>query len=401
VGLSRGGELTGHPLVSVVLPCLNEAESVALCVDEALTTMREAGIDGEVVVADNGSDDGSPEIARDAGARVIHVLDRGYGNAIRAGFAAADGAIVVMADADFTYNLDRIPDLIEPVRKGEADLVLGSRRAGADHTTMPFLHKYVGTPALTFLTARACGRRVVSDSQSGFRALRKDCLDELNLASSGMEFASEMLIRGARIGLRIEEIETGYRPRVGESKLSTWSDGWRHLQLILMLAPDVVLVGPGLLLLALGMVMLGMAFAKPEGIQIGSLLWQPVFFSGIAIVLGVLAVLSGVVIAHYSGVARPEVNRRFAFVGHPYFPRRAFALGVALVIVGLGLNLVLFFNWLGGSTASHSFGIASASQTLIIVGAILASFGLISRFLRAQSARVHQAAPRVDAERSS
>ena len=106
-------------------------------------------------------------------------------------------------------------------------------------------------------------------------------LDDLQLASSGMEFASEMLIRGARIGLRIEEIETGYRPRVGDSKLSTWSDGWRHLQLILMLAPDVVLIGPGLLLLAVGLVMLAMAFVRPEGIQVGSLLWQPVFFSGI------------------------------------------------------------------------------------------------------------------------
>jgi len=168
-----------------------------------------------------------------------------------------------------------------------------------------------------------------------------------------------------------------------------------------MLAPDVVLVGPGLFLFALGLVMLGMAFARPEGIQFGSLLWQPVFFSGIAIVLGVLAVLSGVVIAHYSGVARPEVGRRFAFVGHPYFPRRSFVLGVVLVVAGLALNLILFFNWLGGATASHSFGIASASQTLIIVGAILASFGLISRFLRARSFREQRPAPRVDVERSN
>src|SRR4051812_21914741 len=137
-----------------------------------------------------------------------------------------------MGDADFTYDFSKIPLLIAPVARGEADLVLGSRLDAATRETMPFLHRYLGTPAITFLTARACGRRVVTDSQSGYRAFRKDSLPKLGLTSTGMELASEMLIKAARAGLEIQEIPAGYRPRIGESKLSTWSDGWRHLQLI-------------------------------------------------------------------------------------------------------------------------------------------------------------------------
>ncbi len=239
--------------VSVVLPCLNEAESVGACVTAAKAALAGAGISGEVVVVDNGSTDGSPELAADAGARLVRESQRGYGSALRAGFAAARGEIVVMADADLTYDFAKIPDLLAPIQAGHADMVLGSRLGGATRQTMPFLHRFVGTPAITFLTARACGRRVVRDSQSGYRAFRRDAVAELDLQATGMELATEMLIRAARGGLRIAEVETGYGPRVGESKLSTFSDGWRHLQLVLLLAPDLLLVGPGLALFGLGL----------------------------------------------------------------------------------------------------------------------------------------------------
>src|SRR5829696_7772804 len=145
--------------VSLVLPCLNEVESVGMCVKEALDAMSASGIDGEVIVVDNGSTDGSPEAAARAGARVIHEEIKGYGAALRAGFATSANDILIMADADFTYDLMRIPDLIAPVVAGEQDLVLASRLTGTNRETMPFLHRYVGTPALTFLSARACGRR--------------------------------------------------------------------------------------------------------------------------------------------------------------------------------------------------------------------------------------------------
>ena len=381
--------------VTVVLPCLNEEGSVGLCVNEARDALAAAGIRGEVVVVDNGSTDASAEVATASGARVIGESRPGYGSALLAGFEAARGDVIVMADADFTYDLGRIPDLVRPVMEGQADLVLGSRLDSATRGTMPFLHRFVGTPLLTFLTARACGRRVVTDSQSGFRAFRRDSLAVMGLTSTGMELASEMLINAARAGVRIQEVQTGYRPRIGQSKLATWSDGWRHLLLIFMLAPDLLLIGPGLALLALGSAMLGVSFLHPSGVQIGSTVWQPVFFSGIAVVLGMEAVLAGAVLAHTSSVTPTGVGARFAFVGKPSFPSRCVGVGVAMAFLGLALNVLLFFLWLGDKThtpLSH-FGLASLSQSLIIVGGTVATFGILSRFQRARAGR--QPAPDV------
>ncbi len=376
-------------LVSVVLPCFNEEESVGLCVTESLDAMAAAGLSGEVIVVDNASTDASAEVAASAGARIVDESRPGYGSALLAGFEAARGEVVVMADADFTYELERIPDLVAPVAEGRADLVLGSRLDSATRGTMPLAHRFIGTPILTFLTARACGRRVVTDSQSGFRAFRRDALPTMALTSTGMELASEMLIQSARAGLRIEEIQTKYRPRIGESKLATWSDGWRHLMLIFLLAPDLLLIGPALTLVALGVAMLIVSFLQPEGVQVGSIVWQPVFFSGIALVLGTQALLAGLVLAHNSSIARPGIGRRFAFVGKPSFPNRCVLAGGIMVVVGLALNGVLFIMWLGDKdqTALSHFGLASLSQSLVITGGTLASFGIISRFLRARAAR--------------
>ena len=375
--------------VSVVLPCLNEEGSVGLCVNEAQEALAAAGIRGEVVVVDNGSTDASAEVAMASGGRVVEEARPGYGSALLAGFGASRGEVVVMADADFTYDLGRIPDLVGPVIEGRADLVLGSRLDSATRGTMPFLHRFVGTPLLTFLTARACGRRVVTDSQSGFRAFRRDALGVMGLTSTGMELASEMLINSARAGLRIQEVQTGYRPRIGQSKLATWSDGWRHLLLIFMLAPDLLLIGPGLALLALGFAMLGVSFFHPTGVQIGSIVWQPVFFSGIAVVLGMEALLAGAVLAHTSSVTPTGVGQRFDFVGKPSFPNRCVWAGVAMAFLGLALNVLLFLLWLRDKThasLSH-FGLASLSQSLIIVGGTVATFGILSRFQRARAAR--------------
>jgi hypothetical protein len=224
------------PRVSVVLPCLDEAGSVGRCVTEARAVLTAAGIHGEVIVVDNGSTDGSAAVAAGAGARVVTERRPGYGRALRAGFAAARAGVVVMADADSTYDLARIPALAEPVLAGRADLVLGNRLGPGARAAMPALHRLVGTPTLSFLIGRVCGGPVVADSQSGFRAFDRRRVDALGLRAAGMELASEMLIRAARAGLRIEEVDVGYRPRIGESKLSTFSDGLRHLRLIVRLA---------------------------------------------------------------------------------------------------------------------------------------------------------------------
>ncbi len=354
------------------------------CVTEAFTAMDAAGLRGEVVVVDNGSTDGSPEFAEAAGARVIRESRRGYGSALRTGFAAARYDIIVMADADLTYPLEKITQLVAPVAADQADLVLGCRLDAATRHTMPWLHRYVGTPTITFLTARACGRRVVTDSQSGFRAFRRDKVDAIGLQGTGMELATEMLIRSSRVGLRIREVHTGYRPRVGESKLDTWGDGWRHLQLILMLAPEVLLIAPGALLAMLGLGMLLLAFVRPEGVEVGSLRWQPVFFSGIALVLGVQALLAGVVLAHNSSITTGRTVRRYAFVGKPTFPKRCVYTGASMVVAGLVVNGLLFAGWLQGdeSPPVRGFGLASLAQSLIIVGGTLVSFGLVAYFSR-------------------
>lgn len=369
--------------VSVVLPCLDEAASVGQCVKEALDALSSAGLCGEVIVVDNGSTDRSAEIARDAGARVVEESRPGYGSALLAGFAAAVGDVAVMADADLTYDLSRIPELVAPVLAGEADLVLGARLSGATRETMPLLHRFVGTPCITFLVARACGGRVVGDSQSGFRAFRREAVAELELESTGMELASEMLIRAARHNLRIHEIDTGYRARVGESKLDTFSDGWRHLKLILLLAPDLLLVGPGAVLFALGGLLSVIGLFAPSGVAVGSTRWQPVFFSGICMVLGVQALLAGAVVAYRSSLASRGVHRRFSFVGRPSFPGHCRLAGLALIVVGLVIDAALFFEWLGGGSSPPVSGLGEASlaQSLLIVGGTLASFGTVSPFL--------------------
>jgi hypothetical protein len=371
--------------ISIVLPCLDEVESVGACVREALDALAGAGLEGEVVVVDNGSTDGSAVVAAAEGARVVEEAEPGYGSALRAGFAAARHPVVVMADADLTYDLTKIPDLVAPVLAGRYDLVLGARLGGATRQTMPLLHRFVGTPMLSYLISRSCGCRIARDSQSGFRAFKRDEMLALGLRSTGMELASEMLIRASHAGLRIGEIQTGYRERVGRSKLATFPDGWRHVQLIFMLAPDLVLIRPGAVLAGIGAAMSLLGLAGPTGVEVGSLWWQPVFFSSIALVLGVQALLAGAVLAHRSSVII-GANTRFAFVGDPSFPTQCLAAGLLSILAGLGIDAALFVAWLRGASSpppARMQGFAAFAQSLLITGGTLASFGLTARsFLR-------------------
>jgi Glycosyl transferase family 2 len=385
--------------VSVVLPCLNECEAVGLCVTQARDALMAAGLDGEVVVVDNGSTDGSREVAAAAGAQVIEESRRGYGRALRTGFEQARGDVLVMADADGTYDLAMIPALVRPVMAGDVDMVLATRLDGATSETMPFLHRYLGTPVITFLTSRASGRRLTSDSQTGYRAFRRDVVPGLGLVGNGMELASELLIKSARAGHRIENIKGGYSPRIGESKLNTWSDGWRHLKLILLLAPDLVLIGPGLVLAILGLLALILGFAQPSGLEIGSARWQPVFFSGIALVIGLQVLFAGTVVAHASPMARSG-GRRYDFLQNPALPRRSVALGLLMATGGLVIDFGLFVSWLGNDnakpTAGLAFGFASLAQTLLILGGSLAVFGIVARFLRQSASAPVRAPARAD-----
>lgn len=361
--------------VSVVLPCLNEEGSVADCVREALDTMAAAGIDGEVVVVDNGSTDRSVELAEKAGARVIIEPVKGYGSALRAGIKSAHGSIVVMADADWTYDLTRIPEMVEPVARDEADIVIGSRLDAATPQSMPILHRYLGTPVLSFLMRRAAGGLQLRDGSSGFRAFRRDIVSGLGLRGVHFEFMSEMHVRAGQAELRYLEFPAGYRERVGESKLSTLADGWSNLKLILWLAPDLLLLSPGVTLFLLGAVVSLLSFFSPGGVPVGSLRWQPVFFSGIAMTIGLQLVLIGLVVTRRSWLLAPRRRSRLTFVAGQKFPTRVGLAGLAAVSIGLLIDGVLTANWLfHNPPLSVELPLASLAQSLLIMGGMTVGF---------------------------
>ncbi len=218
--------------VSVIMPCLNEAEGVGACVAAAWEALHKADLRGEVIVVDNGSTDGSGRIAAAGGARVINEDRRGYGRACLAGLRAASGAILILGDADCSYDFGELPALLRPLHAG-ADLVLGSRFRGVIHPrAMPFHRRYVGNPALTLLVNALFGLRL-TDAESGFRAMTRGAFAQLRLTAPGMEFAPEMVIAARRAGLRLCEVPISYFPRRGRSKLRPLVDGWRQIGLMM------------------------------------------------------------------------------------------------------------------------------------------------------------------------
>src|ERR1700730_10258580 len=236
-------EQAGTPVVSVVIPCLNEAENIESCVAAALEALELMGVPGEVVVADNNSDDDSAQIAERAGARVVVERRRGYGSAYMAGFAASRGHYIVMADADLTYDFGEIPRFVAALEEG-AEMVIGDRMDNIQPGAMPWLHRYVGNPILTGLLNLFFSTGI-SDAHCGMRAVRREVLPRLDLRTTGMEFASEMVIRASKENLKIAEFPIEYHPRGGESKLSSFRDGWRHLRFLLVHSPHHLFIGPG------------------------------------------------------------------------------------------------------------------------------------------------------------
>ena len=238
--------------LSVVIPCLNEAAAIGIVVAKARQAMQEGGISGEVVVVDNGSTDGSAALAEEAGARVIEESRRGYGSAYMAGFAAARGEYIVMGDGDDTYDFGDVGRFVDALREG-ADLVIGNRMGGLNPGSMPWLHRYVGNPVLTG-ALNLFFHTGVKDAHCGMRGFRRDVLPALDLRTTGMEFASEQVIRASKAGLTIRELDIEYHRRKGESKLSSFSDGWRHLRFLLVHSPTWLFIVPGALMLIAGVI---------------------------------------------------------------------------------------------------------------------------------------------------
>jgi hypothetical protein len=248
---TSAGKVETQPVkVSVVIPCLNEAASIQRCVANARAAFEGHSWRGEVIVSDNGSEDDSAALAVEAGARLVREPRRGYGSAYRAGFAAAHGEYIVMADADLTYDFGDIPRFIGEMDRG-ADLVMGNRMKHIQPGAMPWLHRYIGNPVLSGIL-NLFFRTGVRDAHCGMRAVRRDVLPLLDLRTTGMEFASEMVVRAGKERLEITEIPIHYHPREGESKLSSWRDGWRHLRFLLVHSPNWLFVLPGAVMATLG-----------------------------------------------------------------------------------------------------------------------------------------------------
>ena len=366
------------PRISIVMPCLNEAETVATCVGKAFAWLSASGNSGEVLVVDNGSTDRSAELASAAGAQVIRERRRGYGNAYLRGFAAARGDIIVMGDADDTYDFSRLDDLVRPLETGY-DIVLGNRFAGGVQPgAMPWAHRYIGSPIINLLIRRFIGVRI-GDSQSGFRAFTRGAYERLRLRSGGMELASEMIVNAAREGLQIAEVPAPYNVRLGESKLNTVRDGWRHLRFLLISAPNFLFVLPGLALVGMGAVVTLLSFLAPGGIEIGSLAWQPVFAGSIFLAIGANALVFGAITKSYGvdrGILREDAWTRFY---RRFFSlERVLTVGGVLLALGLVLNIGLFIVWAGGGRLSLGLQLAALAQGLMIVGANVGLAGFLA-----------------------
>ena len=353
-------------LVSVVIPCLNEEDNIERCVSTALEAMAQAGIRGEVVVADNDSEDRSAELAASAGARVVHEPRRGYGSAYLAGFAAARGRYIVMGDADLTYDFNEIPRFVELLDDG-AQLVMGDRMQNIHKGAMPWHHRYIGNPVLTGVL-NLFFRTGVSDAHCGMRAVRRDVLPQLDLRTTGMEFASEMVIRAAKERLDIREFPIQYHPRGGESKLSSFRDGWRHLRFLLVHSPTHLFVVPGLIMAVLGVLI---TLTSVLDVELFGRQWQlhTMVAGSLGMIVGTQVVALGLCAHAYGTYFMGEKDPWFDRMRARFRLEHGLLLGGAIISAGLVLGAVILGIWIGNSFGSLSEErLAILAATLVTVG---------------------------------
>jgi len=357
---------TDEPLVSVVIPCLNEAENIAACVRAAREVLEAAGLPGEVVVADNASEDGSPELAAAAGAVVVHEPRRGYGSAYLAGLGAARGRYVVMADADMTYDWREIPRFVAELEDG-AQMVIGDRMDNIQPGAMPWLHRYVGNPVLSGIL-NMFFKTGIRDAHCGMRAVRRDVLPRLDLRTTGMEFASEMVIRAGKEQLSIAEFPIHYHPRGGQSKLSTFRDGWRHLRFLLVHSPTHLFMVPGAILAALGTLI---ALVSVLQIPVFGREWQlhTMIAGALLMIVGTQVVGLGLSAHAYGTYFMGERDAWFDRMRQRLRLEHGLLLGGAVIAVGVLICAIIIAQWIGaGAGALSEERLAVLGATLIIVG---------------------------------
>lgn len=358
----------------MVIPCLNEARTIAGCVREARDALASAGIVGEVLVADNGSTDGSPELATQAGARVVPIAAPGYGNALRGGITAARGRYVLMGDADGSYDFSHLPRFVGRLRAG-ADLVMGNRfLGGIQPGAMPWKNRHIGNPLLSFI-GRLFFRTRIGDFHCGLRAFSAEACRRMDLRTTGMELASEMIIKAQLFGLRVEEVPTVLR-RDGRDRpphLRPWRDGWRHLRFMLLFSPRWLFWYPGLLLMAAGTIVGGVLVQGPLPLGRITLDVHTLLFAAVAVLIGFQAASFAVLSKFFAiraGLRRHEAGFEDWF---RYVTLEAGLLtGGGLVAAGLALSLGAVWFW-----GDQGFGRLQPTETLrwVIPGALCLVLG--------------------------
>ena len=356
------------------MPCLNEALTITGCVREAMDALAAAGIAGEVVVADNGSTDGSQDLAAQAGARVVPITIKGYGNALRGGITAARGRYLLMGDADGSYNFSHLPRFVERLRAG-ADLVMGNRfLGGIQPGAMPWKNRHIGNPVLSFIGRLFFGTSI-GDFHCGLRAFTADAYRRMDLRTTGMELASEIVIKSVLFGLRVEEVPTVLRKdgRDRPPHLRPWRDGWRHLRFMLLFSPRWLFWYPGILLMALGVIVGGALLQGPLPLGRVTLDVHTLLFAAVAVLIGFQATSFAVLskfVATRAGLRRPEAGFEDWF--RHLTLESGLVSGSVLVAIGLALSIGAVSIW-----SDRSFGPLQPAQTLrwVIPGALCLVLG--------------------------
>lgn len=365
----------GRTELSVLMPCLNEAETLATCIRKAQKALDDLGVVGEVIIADNGSTDGSPEIAASLGARVIHVAEKGYGSALLGGIKAARGKYIIMGDADDSYDFTKLDPFLEKLRAGY-DLVMGNRfKGGIAPQAMPPLHRYLGNPVLTGI-GRLFFKSPCGDFHCGLRGFSKAAIQRLDLRTTGMEFASETVVKASLHGLRITEVPTtlSIDGRSRPPHLRSWRDGWRHLRFLLLYSPRWLFLYPGLFLMLLGALVSGWLLVGPRVVEGVTLDVHTLLYAAVAIIIGYQTVIFAIftkVFAITEGLL-PEDPRLTTLFRHIKLEIGIIA-GSLLFVGGIALSVYALSFW-----SATSFGPLDPSRTLrlVIPAATLITLGL-------------------------
>lgn len=355
--------------VSVVMPCLNEATTVGICVEKALRTMEKLEIKGEVVVSDNGSTDGSVEIAERAGAKVVHQTEKGYGNAYLKGFREAEGKFIVMGDADDSYDFTDIERFVQPLRDGY-DMVMGTRIKGEiKKGAMPALHRYFGVPVLTGML-NLLYRSGISDAHCGMRSFTREAYQRMHLQTTGMEFASEMIIKAKQLGLKIVEIPITLHPdgRSGKPHLKSFPDGWRHIRFMLNYKPDFLYFLPGWFMLICGMV--GLIAAIIAGFAVSDIMLYPFYWSVAGALLafcGYFLLILGVISKAKNYTGHFPQSERFI---NGFYRKFTSGGGIWKGLIAMVIGVVCCtWGWWGPSLAGFT-----------ILGILIAAMGIVTVF---------------------